>query len=511
MSNNWSPFLSGEMDAWFSGSWPDQQPNTHLALQSNHPSTPSLAPFLPPLFNSLTSLHSPLGSPRPNLGFHAVWGHPATATATAPSSASASASASALGSGLSPFAAPAFPTSSQLARRRRDGPTLPPSHNPSTGPPLNRNHPNDHSAATTTPTTTSFRQNSSQQSHLSQPSANPAPQLQPSIPATLHDFLQIDPRQARPREPNSDDFVEALATGDFSSPSLPPYSPQSPPQHRTGYDQIFNQSAPQQRPALSSRFPPAHRVPDPEAGLLKLEDPGDGDHDEDDKITVDSLLSEMPTTRKRTRAAASPNDLDVGPSAPKRPRAAAARRAATPGRSRNTPRPASSRNYAPVQTAVTIESDDEDSLFGGDGDSGGVELLDLTKSEDVVPRHLFQPPKDTSTKLSTFECVICMDAATNLTVTCCGMSLQSLPGMQACTYFLLLNHHHRPPVLRSMPSPGNAYRTYEKGLPDVPSAPGQANPEVKAPGKGLLPPRAEAKTLQEKRKTTSSALTHWSP
>ncbi|KAL1875192.1 hypothetical protein Daus18300_003260 [Diaporthe australafricana] len=129
----------------------------------------------------------------------------------------------------------------------------------------------------------------------------------------------------------------------------------------------------------------------------------------------------MPATRKRTRAAVSPDDHDVGPSAPKRPRATAARRAATPGRSRNTPRPASSRSHAPVQAAVTIDSDDDDidSLFG-DGGKGVTDLYDLTKSEDVVPQHLFQPPKDNSTKLSTFECVICMDAATNLTVTCCG-------------------------------------------------------------------------------------------
>lgn len=92
-----------------------------------------------------------------------------------------------------------------------------------------------------------------------------------------------------------------------------------------------------------------------------------------------------------------------------------------------------------MPAAVTIESDenDIDSLFDGDGDSGGVELYDLTKSDDGVPKELFQPVKDNSIKLSTFECVICMDAATNLTVTCCGMSIRSCLAQFACLYLIL--------------------------------------------------------------------------
>ncbi|KAK2605456.1 hypothetical protein N8I77_008290 [Diaporthe amygdali] len=423
--SNWSPFLSDEMDAWISGSsWPDQQPHSlpsYSALQSSQSSTSSLAPFLPPLFNSLTSFHSSLGSPTPNLGFHAAFGQ-------APASASASSSSSSTAFGLSPFAAPTLSTSSQPAGRRSDGPSLPPSQHPSTGP-LHPTQPTDHFPTTITTTTsstatstTSSRQNSTQQqTHLSHPSANPASRLEHTLTAPLHGSSINEPRQDRLRETNNDDFLEALATGDFSSPSLPPYSPQSPPQHRPRYDSRLNQSSYHQRPGFSARFGPAHRVPDPDSPLFKSEDQGDGDHDEDDKITIDSLLAEMPATRKRTRAVASPDERD-GPSAPKRARTAVAQRAATPGRSRNTPRPATSRNYTPVQAAVTIESDDNDidSLFDGDGEQGGVELYDLTKSEDAVPQHLFQPVKDSSIKLSTFECVICMDAATNLTVTCCG-------------------------------------------------------------------------------------------
>lgn len=430
------------------GPWPGQQTQTatqplppHPALQSsNHPSTPSLAPFLPPLLNSLTSFHSSLSSPRPGFGFHSSLGHPA------PARTPANAPASAFG-GQSPFIALASSTSSQLARRRRrDGPSLALSQHPSTGP-FRPTRTTDYvpTATTTTTnnstgTTSTSRRNSVQQpshlSPLSHPAANPAPQtLQQPLTTPLYDYPNDDPRQARQRDPNSDDFLDALATGDFSSPSLPPYSPQNPPQHRPQYDQLFNHP-----PDRHSYYPPAHRLPDPETGLFKVEDQGDGDNDFDDNRTADSLHSDMPATRKRTRAAAaSPDEHEVGPSAPKRPRTAAANRAATPGRSRNTPRPAASRNYTPVQAAVTIESDDNDldSLFDGDGDSGGVELYDLTKSDDGVPKDLFQPVKDNSIRLSTFECVICMDAATNLTVTCCGMSIRACQAHLACFYLNL--------------------------------------------------------------------------
>lgn len=435
------------------GPWPGQQPQTsslppHPALQSGHPSTPSLAPFLPPLLNSLTSFHSSLGSPTPNLGFHASLGYPAPAAATT------HAPASGFG-GQSPFTAPALSTSSQLARRRRrDGPSLALSQPPSTDP-FRSTRPADYlpstTAATTTnslATTTTPLQNSSRQqsrtSPLSQPSANHAPQtFYHSLTTPFHDPSNDDPRQARLRDPN--DFLDAVATADFSSPSLPPYSPQSSPQNRPQYGQSLNYAAHRQQPGLSSYFSSAHRLPDPETGLFKVEDQGDGDLESDDKRTVDLLHSDMPATRKRTRAAvASPGQHEVGPSAPKRPRTAVARRAATPGRSRNTPRPAASRTYTPVQAAVTIDSDDNDldSLFDGDGDSGGLELFDLTKSDEGVPKDLFQPVKDTSIRISTFECVICMDAATNLTVTCCGTSvLYCMPlAHVACLYISLTEY-----------------------------------------------------------------------
>lgn len=379
-------------------------------------------------------------------------------------SAGAATPAYALASGFggqSPFTVPGLSTSSQLARRRRrDGPSLAFSHNPSTGPHRLLTRPSDFVPNTTATATTTTNpsaatitssQNSSQQHNrlplFRQPSASTAPQtlLHPPLFTPLLDSPDDDSRPDPLREPNSDDFLAALATGDFSSPSLPPHSPQSSPQHRSQLGQLLDHSAHRLQSGFQSQFPPAQRLPDPETGLYKVEDQGDGDYDLDDERPVDSLHSEMPATRKRSRAAAtvagSPDEREVGPSAPKRPRTAAARRAATPGRSRNTPRPTASRNYTPVP-AVTIESDDNDhdSIFDGDGDSGGVELYDLTTSDDGVPKELFQPVKDSSIRLSSFECVICMDAATNLTVTCCGMSILACQACAACWCFAFSNH-----------------------------------------------------------------------
>ncbi|KAG8161888.1 hypothetical protein KVR01_008875 [Diaporthe batatas] len=428
---NWSPFLSSDgMDAWFSGSWPDQQVQTnslapHPGLQSSHP-------FLPPLLNSLSAFHSTLGSPTHRLGRLTSLGRTAAASPayrTAPG----------IG-GQSPFtAAQAVSTSSQLARRRRrDGPSLALSHNPSTDPyrPFRPTDfvPNTAAATTSTThssaaTTANSSQTSGQQhNHLPlfpQPSASTAPQTLHNLltsPLDDFDFLNHNPRPLHHRDPNSDDLLEALATGDLSSPSLPPRSPQSPHQPPSRL-QFFDDNPPPRQESDSRPFiTAAHQLPDPVTGLYKLEDQGDGDDDLEDDNTLDSPQSDMPPTRKRARAAvaASPNEHDVGPSAPKRPRTYVSQRAATPGRSRITPRPATSRNYTPAPVPVESDDNDLDSLFGGDGDSGKVEVFDLTKSEEEIPKELFQPVKDSSIKLSAFECVICMDAASNLTVTCCG-------------------------------------------------------------------------------------------
>ncbi|KUI56942.1 hypothetical protein VP1G_04251 [Cytospora mali] len=341
--------------------------------------------------------------------------------------------------GLSPFAGLPFSTSSQLARRY--GPSFSPSQRPGSDPSVftagRRTTDNNNPTTTSTPTIShSLRQ----QPYFSQPSANTNQFESASLPVAS-DHHHHEPRQVHLQEPNSDDFLEALATGHFSSPSLPPYSPQNPPrpqpQPQLHRDPFFDNldsisaSAPRQLPAFSTYFPPAYGIPEPERNSVDLPEvdlgeQGDGGHDENEKITVDSLLlEEMPATRsKRSRATASPDETFDGPSTVKRQRTGAARRGW----------PVCSKGQAPsLHHAVTVpDADDLESLFGDDEDD--IEVYDLTRSEDGVPEELLKPEEDNSIKLSKFECIICMDAATNLTVTHCGY----------------------------------AYGSYEKSLPDVP-------------------------------------------
>jgi hypothetical protein len=457
----------------------------------------------------------------PNLGLHSSFGH--SAAATSPLHALASGFG-----GRSPFTASAWTTSSQVVPRpprprhrprpRRDGPSLALSHNPSSTDPYRPTRPTDFvpnttpatasrtGAATTNSSATAAatsQTTSQQRSHFPlfpQPSARTAPQI---LHHQLHDDPDDDPLPAYMREPNNDDFLEALATADYSSPSLPPRSPQSPTHHRSQQGQLLDHSALRQS-ALPSDFAAARRLSHTGTGFCKVEDHGYGDDLSEEERTAGSPHAEMPITRKRSRAgaaaASSPGEQEVGAAAPKRRRTAVVQRAATPGRSRNTPRPAASRNYTPAP-AVAIDSD-EDSLFGG------MDIYDLTKSDDAVPQELFQPVKDSSIKLSSFECVICMDAATNLTVTCCGMSCslawQELP---VCTNALLIMYR-RSHVLCRMPPPSHAYRSDEKDLSDVSPAPGQAVLEIQTTNKGFLPPRVETQTIQEVGKTTRPALIH---
>jgi hypothetical protein len=52
------------------------------------------------------------------------------------------------------------------------------------------------------------------------------------------------------------------------------------------------------------------------------------------------------------------------------------------------------------------------------------DIIDLADTEDV-PEDLKLPEKDNRVKLSAFQCVICMDDSTGLTVTHCGTSQPS--------------------------------------------------------------------------------------
>jgi hypothetical protein len=81
-------------------------------------------------------------------------------------------------------------------------------------------------------------------------------------------------------------------------------------------------------------------------------------------------------------------------------------------------------------TSQTTIDDDDDSLFGFSssrpGSSSGLKdeeytTIDLTEATDV-PEELKKPKVDKRVKVSAFQCVICMDDVTGLTLTHCGKS-----------------------------------------------------------------------------------------
>lgn len=125
----------------------------------------------------------------------------------------------------------------------------------------------------------------------------------------------------------------------------------------------------------------------------------------------------MPATssRKRTRAASYLEDL-TGPSA-----SSSKRKTTTAGRQP----PNASRAPSRVVLEDWPEIPDSDDLFGSDPfGEDDPKMFDLTK-DDVQPGNLVahNKPKeeDNRVRLAKFECIICMDSASNLTVTHCGM------------------------------------------------------------------------------------------
>lgn len=130
----------------------------------------------------------------------------------------------------------------------------------------------------------------------------------------------------------------------------------------------------------------------------------------------------MPQLRTRGSTAAPPSD---GVHVSKRRRTAAAANALPPFKS-----PGSTR-----RRQVIASRDSEDSLFnekptritpGIDHAPEDLTTIDLTEVNEV-PEVAKQPEEDNKVKISAFQCVICMDDVTTLTVTYCGkLSLEPL-------------------------------------------------------------------------------------
>lgn len=158
--------------------------------------------------------------------------------------------------------------------------------------------------------------------------------------------------------------------------------------------------------------PPAENVQEQQE---HEEEEGNLQKEDQPRIAVNSLLDDsmpaMTTSKKRNRATAALDEA-AGPATVKRSQSQS--RAA--GVSSKRP----SKPTRPVPTLVIPDSDDP---FPDEDDEGNKhELFDLTEN-DTLPEANKVVKEDTSTKLCKFECIICLDAASTLTVTHCGMSL----------------------------------------------------------------------------------------
>ncbi|KAI0455309.1 hypothetical protein F5B21DRAFT_503364 [Xylaria acuta] len=196
-----------------------------------------------------------------------------------------------------------------------------------------------------------------------------------------------------------DHYLTTLATQDFSSPSLPPLShPTSPttlslsPRHQSKF-----LAAGQEMPPSSTRRRIAHR-----GGAVDLtkEEP---DFDALNSGIDSSIpLATMPaTTRRRSLASADPSGRKRRPSAATSPSS----------------RPSKARRKEPPIDGDGCPFGDDD-LLGLDGQDGS-ETIDLSNATEV-PVELMAPKVDNRVKIGNFQCVICMDDTTALTVTHCG-------------------------------------------------------------------------------------------
>ncbi|KAJ1335588.1 E3 ubiquitin-protein ligase complex SLX5-SLX8 subunit SLX8 [Microdochium nivale] len=211
------------------------------------------------------------------------------------------------------------------------------------------------------------------------------------------------------QHPDVDDpFLLALATADFSSPSLPPLSPSS--RHTPTGPSAFQLPKPPGNCANMPPFPPHRRPPRTTraAGVVDLtkEEP---DHDDAVSILREAPASlPMPAPPRQHPAAAG---LSSTSSSLRKRRASL---------TQTTPRPAKSRRPEEIDIGDDPfkEDGDVDHLFTG---SPGVTAptIDLSNATEV-PQEVQVPKPDNTIKLGKFQCVICMDDVTALTVTHCG-------------------------------------------------------------------------------------------
>ncbi|KAI1826254.1 hypothetical protein F4861DRAFT_537360 [Xylaria intraflava] len=193
-----------------------------------------------------------------------------------------------------------------------------------------------------------------------------------------------------------DVYLTALAQ-DFSSPSLPPLSSSPPP------PQVSLPSFGRLRPSATGQemsLPSNRRRIPGRVGVLDLS------KQEPDFEAPSSGLDTIPTMPPVTRM----RSLGVTDSPARKRRPSVTSPSSRPNKARRKGTPASG------DQLYALENDIDVSKLTGHDDFETVDLSNATE----VPAELMTPKVDNRVKISKFQCVICMDDTTALTVTHCG-------------------------------------------------------------------------------------------
>lgn len=227
-------------------------------------------------------------------------------------------------------------------------------------------------------------------------STDPTPFPQTPQPPRLSGFQSLSGASLAASENSDDYFLNELATRDFSSPSISHESPRN----------ITRDAGP------SRDTNPASGVGRQGADIKREED-NDGELAFSPSLGGDYI--NMPTRSQRLRrelasssAVAQADNISLPPAS------SATRR--NPSRLPSSPQEAGCRTVRKRKRDESVKI--EDDVFGSDG----FQIIDLANTEEV-PTSILTPPKPKKhIRLSAFQCVICMDDVTDLTVTHCGTS-----------------------------------------------------------------------------------------
>lgn len=229
---------------------------------------------------------------------------------------------------------------------------------------------------------------------------------QPTFPSLARSYCQH-------REPNSDDYLSALIHGEFSSPSLPPLN-SSPFPPLSSHAQSTH-LPPLQPLEINANMPRLPSVPTAASrrgrrpsrpSVVDLSSPKT-ERRSATPSGIDSNAPRAPSNRKRSHAAATTTSSQGSPHQ-------------RHGSSATRPNP-----IKPLKSSRRTSAQDEALSFDTSSISGNdeEEVLDLTGND--MPEELLKPKVDNRVKLTKFQCVICMDDVSNLTVTHCGKFLSS--------------------------------------------------------------------------------------